>query len=358
MNTSNQGQGHNGGHTEWTTGWPSGAADFRPTQGPSMDVYLSKRLAGLTPLPLLNFQMSWRYTSNIGVTSWNEGPAPTAIPAIGDTMQAFTTVFGTPGSSTPTDQGLARRGSLLDALMQDYTRVNGLLSAADRRLLDQHTSLIRDQEALLQQSIQKPYTCSAPGAGPAKNLSFQDTLRSYMDSLVGAFRCDATRVATLQFGCSGDDSNYTFVNPAATNYHNDVAHGDPRLVAAVRKWQYQQVAYLCDQLAAVPDGNGSSLLDNTLIACLTELGFFPMSGELTFTDDNGNQITSDNNHLRKKVPALLIGSSGGYFKTGRFVDMKRAQYHDFLLTLAHAMGFTDLTTWGQLGTMPLSVLSA
>jgi hypothetical protein len=357
MNTSNQGQGHNGGHTEWTTGWPSGAADFRPTQGPSMDVYLSKRLSGLTPLPLINFQMSWRYSTNIGVTSWNEGPAPTAIPAIGDTTTAFTTVFGTPGSSTPTDQGLARRGSLLDALMQDYTRVNGLLSAADRRLLDQHTSLIRDQETLLQQSIQKPFTCSAPGAGPAKNLNWQDTMRSYMDSIVGAFRCDATRVATMQLGCSGDDSNYSFVNPAALNYHNDVAHGNPVLVAAVRKWQMQQIAYMCDQLAAVPDGTGS-LLDNTLIACLTELGFFPMSGELTFTDDNGNQITSDNNHLRKKVPALLIGSSGGYFKTGRFVDMKRAQYHDLLLTLAHAMGFTDLTTWGQLGTGPLSVLRA
>jgi hypothetical protein len=178
-----------------------------------------------------------------------------------------------------------------------------------------------------------------------------------MDSIVGAFRCDATRVATLQLGCSGDDSNYTFLDPAATNYHDNVAHANQELVKVVRKWQFQQIAYLCDQLASVDEGNGT-VLDNTLIACLPELGWFPASGMLTYLDSSGRQQTTDNNHLRFRVPAVLIGSSGGYFATGRYLDMKQAHYHDLLVTLAHAMGFTDVTAFGQAGTGPLAILKA
>jgi hypothetical protein len=358
-NMKTLGQGHAGGHTEWLTGFPGGD-DYRPTQGPSLDVYMSNKLQGQTPLPLINFSMSWRTVINNGVTSWNPGPTPTAVPAINNPPEAFSSVFTGGSSGTPAQpsQALVLQGSLLDALQKDYQRVDGLLSAGDRILLDQHLSLIRDQETRLQNAIAHPFSCAAGGGAPAMNLSWQDTLRSFMDSIVGAFRCDATRIATLQLGCSGDDSNYTFVNPAATNYHDNVAHASPELVAEVRKWQMQQIAYLCDQLAAVPDGAGGTLLDSTLIACLPELGWFPASGVLAYIDSTGRMQTTDNNHLRFQVPAVLIGSSGGFFKTGRFVDMMQTHYHDLLITLAHAMDFTEVTTWGTNGTGVLSQLLA
>ena len=355
------GQGHSGGHTEWLTGWPGGD-DLRPVKGPSLDVMISKRLAGVTPLPLLNFSMSWRVSINAGVTSWNEGDAPTAIPGISSPVDAFTRVYGNSPSAMPPagpDKALVAQGSLLDALAQDYARVSTSMSVADRRLLDQHLSLVRDQEKALQQSIMTPFSCTTGAGKPAATLDWQSTLRSYMDSIVGAFRCDATRVATMCIGCSGDDSNYTFLDPRATNYHDNVAHGNQDLVKLVRQWQWQQIAYLCDQLNAVDEGNGSgTLLDNTLIAVLPELGWFPANGMLTYVDAYGKSQTTDNNHLRFRVPAVLIGSAGGYFGTGRYLDMQQAHYHDLLLTLAQAMGLTDVTTFGQAGTGPLANLKA
>ena len=359
-NMKTKGQGHGGGHSEWLTGYPGGDdARPQPAQGPSLDVYLAKRLDGQTPLPQLNFMASWRTSLNVGVTSWNEGANPTAIPGINDPLQAFTSVYGTSdGTGTPTqpDRALVLRGSLLDALKQDYTRVNARLSTPDRRLLDQHLALVRDQELRLQRSIQTPFSCTAGGGAPAKGLAFPDQVKSFMDTVVGAFRCDASRVATLAFGCCGDDSNYTFVDPGAKNYHDDVAHGNPTLIKKIRSWQFQQIAYLCDQLAAVTDGDGT-LLDHTLIACLPELGWFPDNNLLTYTDSYGKQQTTDNNHLRFQVPAVLIGSSGGFLKPGRFIDMKQDHYHKLLLTLAHAMGFTDLTKFGESGTAVLTPLT-
>ena len=123
----------------------------------------------------------------------------------------------------------------------------------------------------------------------------------------------------------------------------------------VRSWQFQQIAYLCDQLAAVNDGDGT-LLDHTLICCLPELGWFPDNNMLTYTDSYGKMQTTDNNHLRFDVPAVLIGSSGGFFTTGRYVDMKQDHYHKLLLTFAHAMDFTDLQSFGELGTAELTQL--
>jgi hypothetical protein len=320
---------------------------------------MAKRLDGQTPLHQLSFTTSWRNALNVGVMSWNEGANPTAIPSVNDPVQAFTAVYGmnsTSGTPSQPDHGLVLRGSLLDALDKDFTRVNAKLSTADRRLLDQHLSLVRDQEKSLQRQVQTPFSCTAGAGKPGTNLSLPDQVKSYMDTIVGAFRCDASRIATLAFGCCGDDSNYTFVDPAAKNYHDDVAHGSPTLVKKVRTWQYTQVAYLCDQLAAVSDGDGT-LLDHTLICCLPELGWFPDSGTLMYTDSYGKAQTTDNNHLRFQVPTILIGSSGGFFKTGQFIDMKQAHYHNLLLTLAHAMDFTDLASFGQMGTARLTQLS-
>jgi hypothetical protein len=38
------------------------------------------------------------------------------------------------------------------------------------------------------------------------------------------------------------------------------------------------------------------------------------------------------------------------------VDVKQADYCNLLLTLGHAMGYEDLTSFGKLGTRPLTEL--
>jgi hypothetical protein len=53
----------------------------------------------------------------------------------------------------------------------------------------------------------------------------------------------------------------------------------------------------------------------------------------------------------------LFGGSG-FFKNGTMVDLGKAHYHNLLLTMGQAMGYTDLTSFGQQGTKPLTAIMA
>jgi hypothetical protein len=56
------------------------------------------------------------------------------------------------------------------------------------------------------------------------------------------------------------------------------------------------------------------------------------------------------------VGGVIIGDAGGFFKPGRVVDLGGTSYHNLLLTLVHAMGYTDVTKVGASGTTVLTAL--
>jgi hypothetical protein len=87
----------------------------------------------------------------------------------------------------------------------------------------------------------------------------------------------------------------------------------------INTWYAQQFAYLLQKLDSVQEGEGT-MLDNTVVMWCNELG-------------NGNT------HARKKLPLVLAGSAGGYFKTGRFLKYASATPHSKLLvSLCQAFG--------------------
>ena len=158
------------------------------------------------------------------------------------------------------------------------------------------------------------------------------------DTIVQAFSCDVTRTATLVVGPSGSIQHYTWAN-ADVDFH-ETAHGAVgdalTMMSRINGWHAQQVAYLIEQLSLVSEGDGT-LLDNTLVFWTNELGVHPFD------------------HHREEVPVLL---AGGMLNTGAIINASGAHYHDVLLTLAHAMGHTELTSFGDLGDTVLSALLA
>ena len=67
----------------------------------------------------------------------------------------------------------------------------------------------------------------------------------------------------------------------------------------IDRWIYEQIAILVKGLADTPEPGGTAL-DNTVIM-------------------TGNGMTEGADHGVQGIPFLLIGSCGGYFKTGRVV---------------------------------------
>ena len=50
------------------------------------------------------------------------------------------------------------------------------------------------------------------------------------------------------------------------------------------------------------------------------------------------------------MPVVIGGGCAGSLATGRFLDLGGRHYHDLLLTMARAMGRTDVTSFGTDGT--------
>ena len=346
--------GHMEGHSESLTGYS--AADWRPTQGPSLDQYVAKRLGSVTPLPSLELTGAspWESNRNDGVVSWTDRNLP--VQAIPDARRGFDRVFGNAAtanaSAMEAAQAAARRKrlqkSLLDSLIEDYRRTSSAMSTGDRPLLDAHLTLLREQEQRLQQDPGVSATCGPAGDAPAADIRWQDyprRMQHHVDTIVGAFRCDATRVASLLFGMAQEGMVHPWVGNN-DNFHS-VAHGDAANPQEqhfnVRKWQAGQIANLMRGLESVPEGD-RTVLDNTTILMVSELGYYPWSSH------------SSGRHLRVQVSSLIIGDAGGYFRTGRVVDTQQSDYCNLLLTVAHALGYQDLPTFGKLGTQPIAAL--
>jgi hypothetical protein len=96
----------------------------------------------------------------------------------------------------------------------------------------------------------------------------------------------------------------------------------------INTWFCGEVAYLAQRLAETPEPSGEgSLLDNTLLLWTNELG-------------KGNSHTLDN------IPIVMVGGGAG-FKMGRSLKLDNVPHNRLWLALAHAMGHTELKTFGQ-----------
>jgi hypothetical protein len=98
-------------------------------------------------------------------------------------------------------------------------------------------------------------------------------------------------------------------------------------ITAVNVWYSEQVKYLLDQLASVPEGDGT-LLDHTLVVW-------------------GNELSRGNSHGNHPVPFVLAGGANGLIEMGRYLDYGDTPHNRMLVSLCHYMGLTDQGSFGD-----------
>jgi hypothetical protein len=153
-----------------------------------------------------------------------------------------------------------------------------------------------------------------------------------IDLLVNAFANDMARVATLQYMRSVGNAQMRWIG--VEEGHHTLSHEPDSNKDAyakllkINQWFAGELAYLLTKLRDTPEPGGTgSMLDNTLVLWTNELG-------------KGNSHTLDN------VPLVLVGSGAG-FRMGRSVQFDKVPHNRLWLSLAHAMGHTGLSTFGQ-----------
>jgi hypothetical protein len=241
-----------------------------------------------------------------------------------------------------------------------FASLRPLLSNHDRTVLDQHLTSLRAYEAaaanMLPSSPPGRVVCALPASfdkvpTDAASVQAEADVEFFspfvMDATAMALGCGLTRVVTISFGFSGGGAEGGLRMPwlGFPDALMSVAEngGNPTLVAKYAKmnwWIVTQVKYLMDQLAAIPTPTGT-LLDETTIY------FFNREG-----DGNG--------HSGFALPNVILGGTGGYFKTGQNLSLAATNPTEVLISLAHAMG-VPVSSFGSgpfVATGELAILKA
>ena len=216
--------------------------------------------------------------------------------------------------------------SVLDELKADLDRVRQSVGREDRRILDEHTAIVREMERELKSAREAEVGHAVPEIEPGvreDNDNMPRISRMQIDLLVNSFAADFARVATIQYTNSVGQPRMRWLG--INEGQHDLSHQPDNNADAqdkltrINRWYCEQMAYLVRRLAETPEPGGSgSLLDSTLIVWTNELG-------------KGNSHTLDN------IPFVLVGGGLG-FKMGRALKFPRVPHNRLLMALAHGFG--------------------
>jgi hypothetical protein len=387
--------GHVNGQTHALSG--INRANANSSGGISIDQFIAKGINSPAPVTVIpSLELSSRL--DVGVreltVSWagsNQLVAPMTDPAA-----VYTRLFP---SGPPTGQGTdsaaatlaRRRKSVLDGVLGEFNAVTQSLSSADKARLSSHADLIRNLElqqslsgapagtciASTQSSVTSQYAADCPKGRGANCLN--DSMAAFTNLVVSAFSCDLTRVVTIDVDTFADNLFYDnqavvsaggihgflhgmddtgWLEQERYNLHGSVSAGssDPTNIATANKFfagYAQLLANLCQQLDAVAEPDGTTLLDHTIVVWCSELG--------------------STNHLTFWVNYLLLGGGAAGIKTGRYVKVPRHKpgvnsndyfidsgtpHNNLFVSLANLMGLSSVTTFGNpsVCTGPLTLL--
>jgi hypothetical protein len=271
---------------------------------------------------------------------WRAASEP--VPPMNDPYHAFDVIFDGAAPDAPPDPEAERRRltrrSILDRVHGDLERFCRNLGAEDRMRCDAHMTSIRELEQSL--SMGAIAACDPPvlegGINFRSNDGTPSTFRAQIDIMVAAMASDITRAGVITLGNEGNNHvvpTWLGFQPTGqvgglgdSNSHHSISHGagndpgshDGRRKVQFDRWLHEMAAHLLAQLASRPEGDGT-MLDHTVVVL-------------------ANNMANGASHSIDHVPWVLAGRCGGYFRTGRKVDVSNVPHTHVLNAVAEAMG--------------------
>lgn len=230
------------------------------------------------------------------------------------------------------DQATLR--SVLDELQADLKKVHSVVGAEDRRLLEEHAGFVREMEQELKNVKDVGHAVpDMPEGVKDENDNVPQLAKMQIELLVNGLAADFTRIATLQFDRSvgGTKMHWLGIDEGhhALSHEPDGNKSAQEKLTKINRWYCEQLAYLAKRLAETPEPGGEgSLLDNTTIVWTNELG-------------------KGNSHTLNDIPFVLVGGGLDGVKMGRSLKLKGVPHNRLLLSLAHGLGHTGLTRFGN-----------
>jgi len=279
--------------------------------GVSIDQILAKQIGQDTALPSMelalesvdsgsscDFGRSCVYT---GTIAWAGPTQP--LPMEHDPSAAFVRLFGDGTADAKAREARARqKGSILDSLMDEVSRLQASVSAPDRSRLSGYLDSVRDVERRIQKAV--TFNAAEPSFDRPAGVpeTFEQHARLMFDLQWLAYQGDVTRVTTFMIG--REFSGRTYPEIGVPDAHHPISHHlrDPirmEKCAKINQYHVSLFAEFVEKLKATPDGDGS-LLDHVAIIY-------------------GAGMSEGNGHVPTNLPILVVGGAGGRIAGGRHV---------------------------------------
>jgi hypothetical protein len=264
-------------------------------------------------------------------------PGVHKIPTV-NPFDAYARFFTTSSRADDAAAQLARRKSALDVAAGDLADLRSRVGTAARDKLDAHATSIRQLEGSLGTLMQMPQ-CKPPPvpfdyrAQPDLLVSSDEAIPALNDAMVdllaATMGCGLARVGSLQLGYGGGKWMFGWEG-INQNMHDELAHRDttdegvdPIVTAklvTINQYYASVVARLASALAAIPESDGSTALDHTLIVWGNELG--------------------RGDHTLDNMPVVLVGGplAGVQSSRGKLVDVGVQPFQRLGCTILRSMG--------------------
>jgi hypothetical protein len=308
--------------------------------GPSIDQVIAKAVKGDSTFPSLNFGIHPIGGDTPSDFNYQEDGTP--LKRLSSADEAWTYVFGMlMGTPAPTMVSpLDKFNAVSTFLHGRFSTLRPALGAMDRSALDAHLTSLQSYEARMKTrlsgtTVPVPTKCSNPTRATVKTdadsqrtgLDTETLSPFYMDIISTAFACNLTKVASVTFGYpgGGDAGGLRLPWLGFTDPLHFVSHhgGNADKLDKYQKmngWVASQVAGLAQRLAAQPSATGTgTLLDETTIYWFNRHG-------------------DGDSHSNDRLPNIILGGTGGYFKMGRWLQLAATNPTKVLISIANAMG--------------------
>ncbi|MEQ8279559.1 MAG: DUF1552 domain-containing protein [Deltaproteobacteria bacterium] len=264
----------------------------------------------------------------IGHISWADATTPMA--KYGNPRSLFDVLFGAANASAEDRaKRLSNKQKVLDVVRDDASSLSSRLGKYDRYKLDRYLTAVNELEDRVIRLSNAP-ACDA-GDEPDWGSGYLARHEAMLDLLVLAFECDITRIATFMTEQGGNNNlgPYSWVmhegTPLTEAFHPLSHHsGDPvkiAKIAAICLWEMEVFARLLDRMKAVDEGDGTTLLDNSIVFFSSEAG-------------------EGNDHRPTDLPIVLAGGGQGSVVKGTHLAYAAPNniYADLHVALLNAFG--------------------
>ncbi len=336
--------------------------------GPSIDYLISTTENALAALKRPYFAMGgeppfWQgdgcdsgYPCAVGnhITFDMEGRNVPRTESPGEAFDALFEGLDPMASAVDVTRRYKTQASVLDTVAQQATELEAKLSYQDKPRLQEYLTSIREVERRIQnQQTGGGGSCMIPTRVESFNTEPEgyyygaSILGNHLEAieishelLALALQCDATRVISFMWGNMTSARNYEFIG--APGGHHDISHhgGAADKIASLKKigrWEYNRFGEFLARLAAMPDLDGRTVLDNTLIF-------------------QSSDISDGDSHNHDDMPVLLAGGGAG-FTMGRHIDATGNWFGELFLAIGQAYGVPGLTSFGEHGAAPMPNLT-